>query len=47
MPTIGGSERPSDSSVAPANWPWLDSTRPIAATSVHGMPQSAATAASW
>ena len=37
-PRIGGSERPSASSVAPAKRPWLDSTRPIAASSDQLIP---------
>jgi hypothetical protein len=32
MPMIGGVERPSACSTAPAKRPWLDSTRPMAAT---------------
>jgi hypothetical protein len=37
MPMIGGVERPSVWSTAPANRPWLDSTRPMAAMSDQEM----------
>src|SRR4051812_11042475 len=33
IPMIGGVDVPSVCSTDPENWPWLDSTRPIAATS--------------
>ena len=39
MPTTGGLDSPSLCSTAPANRPWLDSTRPMAAISVQSMPQ--------
>src|SRR3954454_18785258 len=39
MPTIGGVDIPSVCSTAPANRPWLDSTRPMAAINVQSMPQ--------
>ena len=45
IPRIGGAERPSVCSTAPANRPWLDSTRPIAATRDQLIPQSAGAAA--
>jgi hypothetical protein len=40
-----GADRPSVCSTAPAKRPWLDSTRPMAATSDQLMPQSAGAAA--
>jgi hypothetical protein len=37
MPMIGGVERPSTDSTAPAKRPWLDSTRPMAAINGQAM----------
>src|SRR4051812_1277412 len=45
MPMTGGVESPSVCRVAPANRPWLDSTRPMAAIRVQLMPQPAWSAA--
>ncbi|MGY1762344.1 hypothetical protein ACI79N_13000 [Geodermatophilus sp. SYSU D00805] len=45
IPMIRGVDRPSVCSTAPAKRPWLDSTRPMAATSDQLMPQSAGAAA--
>jgi hypothetical protein len=52
IPMTRGTDMPSPYRVAPANRPWSDSTRPIAASSVHGKPQGgsvrrARTAARW
>jgi hypothetical protein len=39
IPMIGGVDVPSVCRIAPPNRPWLDSTRPIAASNAHDRPQ--------
>jgi hypothetical protein len=45
MPMIGGADRPSLCRTAPANRPWFDSTRPMAASSGQVIPQAGLAAA--
>src|SRR5215471_4600627 len=45
MPMIGGEDRPSLCKIAPANRPWFDSTRPMAASSGQVIPQDGLAAA--